>query len=96
METWMALDMNEFQRSVDRSLPQASPTAALFCIMGRAGALANAHIAEVDVKEKSTIIGELVIHLADYCNRESINLGYAVSSTWWKVQADGPSHQSTS
>lgn len=35
---------------------------------------------------KRLAIGEIMIFLADYCEREGINMEHAVASTWWQMQ----------
>lgn len=35
---------------------------------------------------KRLAVGEIMIHLADYCDRENINMEHAVASTLWQMQ----------
>jgi len=62
--------------------------------MEELGELAHAHLKneqgirtdECHLENKCDAIGDIIIYLADYCNREGIDLQEAVAVTWAKVQ----------
>lgn len=84
------IDITNFQRNVGERLSDKTPEPT-WRVLGKVVAaaaelfrLAVCH--PEDRNRRITEIGKIVIHLAEYCHKENINLEYSVSSTWWEMQ----------
>ena len=91
--------MNELQFEVGqwsrKNFPNNKPTYPLLGLVEEVGELAHAHLKmEQGIRgterehqiAKIDAIGDIVIYLADYCERNGISLEAAVRDTWEKVK----------
>lgn len=79
-----------------RNFPGAQPHDALLGIMEEVGELAHAHLKhdqgirgyddEKYRTEAADAIGDIVVYLASYCNRNGFDLQICVEDTWRRVQ----------
>lgn len=74
---------------------QLNPTHPLLGVVEEVGELAHAHLKreqgirgtpEEHDAAKVDAIGDILVYLADYCERNGISLGFALIDTWEKVR----------
>ena len=78
------------------NFPNQDPHDALLGIMEEVGELAHAHLKYQQgirgytqteyYAEASDAIGDIMIYLASYCNRNHLNLGFCLDQTWARVK----------
>lgn len=92
----MSLTFGELQAETkewaSRNFPNTKPYQPLLGIVEEVGELAHAHlkmeqgIRDVSDNDKVDAVGDIIVFLADYCNRNSIDLQYAIEKTWSEVR----------
>lgn len=94
------MNLQELQDAVgewsQRNFPNNQPHHPLLGLTEEVGELSHAHL-KMDQKIRGTwsehqaakvdAVGDIVIYLADYCERNNINLEAAVTTTWACVRA---------
>jgi NTP pyrophosphatase (non-canonical NTP hydrolase) len=89
----MKIDINNLQAIVkewtDHNFPTALPWQPLVGAMEELGELSHAHLKEFqgirnkNFKEaKEDSIGDIIVFLADYCNRNGLELSHCVEVAW--------------
>lgn len=97
--TSLKAELQMFQLAVGAwsrmNFPGNLPHHPLLGIGEESGELMHAHLkceqgirgtAAQHVAAKKDAVGDIIIYLADYCERNDIDLGFAVSDTWFKVR----------
>ncbi len=83
---------HEVRRWAYRNFPDAQPWFPLLGIMEEVGELSHAHLKKAegvrDIEPDAFIdaVGDVVIFLCDYCNRNNIDMEAAVTHTWKHVK----------
>lgn len=93
------MDFKQIQREVKewskKNFGEGNPHRALLGVVEEVGELSHAHLkmeqgirgSNLELfKEKVDAVGDIVIYLADYCERNDINFEFAVSAAWREVQ----------
>jgi len=88
------MELSEFQKEVkgwaDHNFPDGEPWEPLVGAMEELGELSHAHLKEhqsirIETNyflDKQDAIGDIIVYLADYCNRNGLDLEWCVSSAW--------------
>lgn len=91
------MDLSKLQEEVkswaDRNFPNAEPWEPLVGAMEELGELSHAHLKEhqsirIDTNyflDKEDAVGDIIVYLADYCNRNKLDLCICVASAWKKA-----------
>ena len=92
----MSLTLEQLQGEawewVQHNFPNGQPYQPLLGAMEELGELCHAHlkmeqgIREADNEDKWDAVGDIVVYLADYCNRNGIDLAKAVEMVWESVK----------
>ncbi len=78
-----------------KNFPNAAPYHPLLGIQEEVGELSHAHLkmeqgirgtAEEHHEAKVDAVADIIVYLADYCNRNGINMQNALTLTWHKVR----------
>lgn len=93
------MDLNQLQKEVGewscKNFPNNQPYHPLLGVQEEVGELAHAHLKmEQAIRgstaqhfaEKFDAVGDIIVYLADYCERNQINLDDAVTGTWNDVK----------
>jgi len=88
------MDLSELQSNAktwaDHNFPKAEPWEPLVGAMEELGELSHAHLKEHQnirietnyLLDKEDAVGDIIVYLADYCNRNGLDLASCVSSAW--------------
>jgi len=93
----MTLDQlqSEVEEWTAKNFPNTKPYQPLLGVQEEVGELSHAHLkmeqsirgtTEQHENAKRDAIGDIVIYLADYCNKNRINFQQAVALTWHEVK----------
>lgn len=83
---------SEMQAWANHNFPKAKSYQPLLGAVEELGELAHTHlkmeqnIRETNNEDKWDAIGDIIIYLADYCNKNGIDIAKAVEMTWNSVK----------
>ena len=93
------MDLSKLQEEVkswaNHNFPKGAPWEPLVGAMEELGELSHAHLKEhqsirTDTDyflDKEDAVGDIIVYLADYCNRNNLDLAYCVTGAWKEAKS---------